>query len=336
MATIPIPSTPPYNWATNANTRDPDPLSSGRQQTGWVPGETIPGKGFNSLEGNQCDWITYLSQFAGGTQGILDALALNIRNDLPSGTVLGTLDFTGTVFRITAPAAATELRIAATGADPITLTAGNVSLSTAGNFAVGGTLGAFGAYLQDDPTTGLRYGYGVDRPGLVWDLSPNCGGWTATLDNYTDGGPFIVITVAGAATDGEARLLNKSSVNQEVRGHCPLRRALDNTEVIATYTDTVTALEVIFGATNTEQPTVELIRQTRDGTATESVMATCQPTAAMTRQTITDSTIANSGRLEWGTYRYFIRWKSTATINADAASRAVESVRLFVTPDAIY
>jgi hypothetical protein len=345
------PSIYSYVWASDGGAviaTPPDALI----QLGYEVGDQPTAEHINSVFNNWTSWGAYLDGYFTATDGRIKA---DMIYPYTSGTGSGTrivlsetngLDIYG----------ATNKDI-----DLVTAGTGAIGLTSASSADISGTLVTLtgttdgvavysNLYLTDGIGAsfldGIRVrlaGTGSTLPTITRDYSPNGGGWTVHGDNgsgsVTSVGVGILKGSPGAARVDTAFLENQVGGTKSLYAQRSLARTEASSEVVAasgssSSTEIILELRVVFAATNTEQPTVELIRQTRDGTATEVVLASCTPTAVASRQVVSDSTIATSTALDWKNYKYILRWTATS-VSHGAFSRGVEQVLVDTRPSAV-
>jgi hypothetical protein len=319
------PSTPPPSWATNAGTRDPSgAITSGRQGTGWVPGESIAARAFNAVLGQFADWIVYAATLL-PADGIVGAVAFRVY-DAIGGNLVGTVSHSAGDLTVTAEAGLVLIADGA-GTPGIYLddAAGTVRLqSYAADAAV---IIRSGWNLNDQDFRvgfGDIVGDGTGYPTYSWDLSPSMGGWMA-FDSVATAGVVLYVPHAGGSGDDTANLVNHTGGISHMYARCPLRRSVAISEDGATSRETVKLLTVIFAAeVAATQPTVILYEEIKDGSAVKTAIATCTCPASATRQTVTSGVL--TADLDWATYRYFLEWDALAGVVDGAGARGVEQV----------
>lgn len=346
------PSVYTYTWASDGSaviTTPPDALI----QLGYAVGDQPTAEHFNSLANQHTAWARYLDGYFTSTDGRVKA---DMVYPYTSGTGSGTrivLSETNGVDIFAATNGDIELESFGTGSIGLTSSS---SVDISGDYVnLTGSVDGVGIlspiYFQDgigasflDGIRARLAGTGATLPTITRDYSPNEGGWTAHADDGIGGvtavGVGILKGSPGAARVDTAFLENQTGGTKSLYAQRGLARNEASSEVVAasgssSSTEAILELRVVFAATNTEQPTVQLIRQTRDGTATEVVLATCTPTASATRQTISDSTISTSSALDWKNYKYLLRW-TAASVSDGSFSRGVEQVLVDTRPAAIH
>ena len=319
------PALPPPTWATNSGTRDPSgAIPSGRQGTGWVTGETITAKNFNALLGQTADWLTYLAELF-PSNGVVSAVSYRVV-DAVGGSDIGQMSHSAGDLVIDA---ADGISIVGGGSGTPTMylddAAGTVRLQSYGADAA--VIIRAGWDLNDQSFRvgfGDRVGDGTGYPTYKWDLSPAMGGWMA-FDSVATAGVVLYVPHIGGSGDDTASLVNHTGGVAHMYARTPLRQAVRVSEDSATVRETVKLLTVVFAAeVAATQPTVILVRETKDGSATKTAVATVTCPASATRETATSGAV--SVDLDWSTYRYFLEWNALAGVADGAAARGVEQV----------
>ena len=315
------PSTAPFHWATgSASYRSPNPIPTPRQDEGLQNGDPADPLAFNSLLGNVTDWTVYLGQFSVST-GVDYRTALQIWDSV-GGASLGYLGSSAGDILLSAD---DGLILQAAGSLTPTIylddAAGTVRLQSN---SIDAAVAIRDGWALNDNSFRLGFGDtvgdGTGYPVYTWDHSPSDGcGWAA-FDPFGASSTGVGLYIL----NDYARLENQTGGVATLQARAQVKPALAVSEDGATARWTVTEVVAVFTAATTAQPTVKLIRTTRDGANTRTVMATCQPTAVASRQTITDNTIT-SADLDFATYRYFLEWEETGIANT-ALSRGVEQV----------
>lgn len=224
-----IPSSTVPAWATNAGTRDPVPLPSGLQGTGWVPGTVLPALTGNALWGPLADWCAYLEASSPGAgQWDVNKIAIYYTST-QHGQVTTALDGGDRYFAVQALAASTGLLVGTGGGtgqphlrftdadDTITaldLASGDEHWSST---AAGGFVGP---RASAEATRGFRWNYpSADLPQITYALDPRHGGWSTWATVPSEGYP-----TTGVADD-YFRMFNLSGGSRDyrlARSLCPI------------------------------------------------------------------------------------------------------------------
>jgi hypothetical protein len=280
-----LPATP-SRWATNTGARDPDPLPVGLVATGWLPGNVVPARALNSLEGLLSDWIVYMSDLFPAT-GQMGLTRLDLYDGpLPSGQLASTLTvrtYVGlggvdvVMLRHEDTPAAVGIGMgSADGNQATLLIQGSNDRATMIDLTTGdehwysdSTIGinASAGIQADDDADGGRYRYPAGNEyGLIHRLGPAYGGWSMLHKTLLAAPVLAVVGVAG-----RVGLLNTSGTSQDGS----YRRHLDVNPTgggCATYAPTITGLSGIFAVAGVSDMVVRLIQA--DNAGTETTIAT--------------------------------------------------------------
>lgn len=283
-ATIPA---APTRWATNTGARDPDPLPAGLYATGWQPGQVLPARALNSLEGQLSDWVDYIAQlFPASGQMSLTRLDL-YEGLLPGGTLAGTFTvrtYAGlggvdiVMLRHEDTPATVGIGVGSADGDQTTLLIqGSTNRATMMDIAgpaehwysdaAVGIHASVGVEALGDADGG-RYRYPVGSEyGLIHRLGPAYGGWSMLHKTMLAAPVLAVVGVAGRVA-----LLNTHAVTPQdgsYRRHLDVNPTGDGCTV---YAPTITGLAGIFALGIVSDLVVRLIQA--DNAGTETTLAT--------------------------------------------------------------